>query len=243
LVDIHGKPMIWWVWQTAKQVAELDEVYIATDDERIVSVCNEFGAATLMTSKSHQTGTDRAVEVAEQIAADIYVVIMGDEPLVLPEDITMVIHAAVDNPDAWAVMCVKPYDNPIDAINTTTQKLSLNADNDIIYMSRSPIPYPQAKLDYDMHKHVGIYAYQRVALDYFSKTPIGRIESIESSEMLRLIENRKWVKGVVTHNFSLSVDTEKDLMRVQEYLSTPPPPRIIEPSFGCLLTCVFKQVA
>ena len=84
LADICGKPMIWWVYQHASQVKYFDELYVATDDQRIYDACEKFDMKCIMTSTSHRTGTDRIGEVAEKIPADLYVNIQGDEPLMEP---------------------------------------------------------------------------------------------------------------------------------------------------------------
>ncbi|MDR1640585.1 MAG: hypothetical protein LBT59_12875 [Clostridiales bacterium] len=172
----------------------------------------------LLTSNKHQTGTDRVAEVASKTDADLYVVIMGDEPLLACEDIEKVIGASADASVDATVLCTA-FKDPVDIINVTTQKFALNEDNDLIYMSRSAIPYPQQDLGYPIYKNVGVYAYKRATLDFFQKTPMGRLERAEGSEMLRLIENRKHIKAVITENFSMSVDTPKDLERIRSLIA------------------------
>ena len=84
LADICGKPMIWWVYQQALKVPELDLVVVATDDQRIQSVCDSLGMAVFMTSDKHPTGSDRVAEVAEKTNGDLYINIQGDEPVIPP---------------------------------------------------------------------------------------------------------------------------------------------------------------
>lgn len=214
LADICGKPMIWWVYNQAVKVKEFDSVYVATDDEKIISACEQLDINVIMTSDKHPTGTDRVAEVAEKIPADLYVVIMGDEPLISPDNIYAMIKAMSENKKYDAgMLCVK-FKNGVDLVNTTTIKLALNYNNELIYMSRLPIPFPKAELDYSNYKNVGVYAFSRDALDFYRNTERGRLEKIEDMEMLRMLENHKLVKVVEVETESMSVDTYKDLERI-----------------------------
>ena len=218
LADIEGKPMIWWVYQQAKKVKEIDEVYVATDDKRIEEACKQHDMTVIMTSDKHKTGTDRVTEVAGKIKADLYMVIMGDEPLILGKDISIMINKILDNPGYDAGMLTKKYSNPVDIINPTTIKLALNNNNELIYISRSAIPFPKARIDFEYFKNIGAYIFPKETLDFYKNTPIGYLESIEEIEMLRLIENHKKIITVKIDSDSFSVDTQKDLERIREII-------------------------
>lgn len=97
LADICGKPMIWWVYQQCLKVDDFDSVYVATDDERIINVCNQFGINVILTSPDHKTGTDRVGEVAEKIQSDLIVNVQGDEPLLEPSTIKAAITPFVND--------------------------------------------------------------------------------------------------------------------------------------------------
>ena len=219
LADIHGKPMVWWVYQQAIKASELSDVYVATDDERIETVCKELGMNVVMTSKLHPTGTDRVCEVAKKIEADIYAVVMGDEPLILPEDINAIVLKMKNNNNYDAGLLAKKYTNPVDIVNPTTIKLALNDKDELIYMSRVAIPFPKARIDYDYYKNIGVYVFTKQALEFFEKTPIGRLESIEDMEMLRMLENHKMVVVKEIESDSFSVDTPKDLERIKQIMT------------------------
>ncbi|MCM1523298.1 MAG: 3-deoxy-manno-octulosonate cytidylyltransferase [Ruminococcus sp.] len=214
LSDICGKPMIWWVYQQCRKVEEFDEIYVATDDERIKSVCDKEGLGVIMTSEKHLTGTDRVAEVSQKTDGDLYVVVMGDEPLISPDNIRAMISGMFGGYDA-GMLCTK-FKNGVDLINNSTIKLAVNDRNELIYMSRLPIPFPKAVLGYSHYKNVGVYAFTNKALDFFRSTPRGRLEAIEDMEMLRLLENHKLVKVVEVETESMSVDTQKDLERIRE---------------------------
>ena len=216
LADICGKPMVWWVYQQAIKVKELDEVYVATDDERIENTCKELNINVLMTSDKHPSATDRTVEVAQKVPADLYVIVMGDEPLIAPENISAVVNAMSADENAYAGMLCTCFKNGVDLINDSTIKLAINDRNELIYMSRLPIPFPKVELGYEHYKNVGVYVFTKEALDFYKDTPRGRLEKIEDMEMLRMLENRKPVKVVKVSTESMSVDTYKDLERIRK---------------------------
>lgn len=217
LSDINGHPMIWWVYHHMEELTEIDQLLVATDDCRIASFCTENNIPVMMTSSEHETGTDRVVEVSQKIDADIYVVIMGDEPLIKSEDVKKLIQVATST-DASAYMLTTKFKHPVDVVNTTTIKLALNDANDVIFMSRQPIPYPKAMIGYDYYKNMGAYVFKKDALAIYASTPKGRIEQAEDLEMLRLIEKHCIVKAVEVNSDSMSVDTIKDLERVRNLL-------------------------
>ena len=215
LADICGKPMVWWVYQQAIKVDELDDVYVATDDDRIISVCNDLNIKVIKTSDEHLTGTDRVVEVSERINGDLYVVIMGDEPLIKSDDIQQLVLAMTSEDNYSAGMLCTKFKNGVDLINSSTIKLAVNDNFELIYMSRLPIPFPKAELNYDHYKNVGVYAFRKAALQFFKKTSRGRLEKIEDMEMMRLLEHHKIVRVVDIETDAMSVDTHKDLERIR----------------------------
>jgi 3-deoxy-manno-octulosonate cytidylyltransferase (CMP-KDO synthetase) len=221
LADICGKPMVWWVYHQLQKVPEFSEVYVATDDERIVEVCNSFAINVLLTSKEHPTGTDRVVEVSEKIEADSYVVVMGDEPLIKPEDISTLI-LGMQNSNIDVGMLTTRFKNPVDVVNTTTIKLALNGQNEIIFMSRSPVPFPKASLDYAYYKNIGAYIFRKHALSVYKNSQPDNLERVEEIELLRLLEKHMLVKAFKIESDSISVDTKKDLERVREYIKNNP---------------------
>ena len=120
LADIHGKPMVWWVYKRACKSRRLSEVYVATDDQRIVQVCEDYDIPYEMTSKEHINGSERLSEVTRRIEAEIYVTIQGDEPLIEPEIIDAVVELLLNNPESDCATLKTAYHNPVDVINSTT---------------------------------------------------------------------------------------------------------------------------
>lgn len=220
LVDICGKPMIWWVYQNAKGVKAFDEVYVATDDERIQKVCEEFGAKVVMTSSDLETGTDRVYQVTKVCDADVYVVVNGDEPLITADLISQCIPENKSADDFYVSNLMTNFHDPVEVVDPTNLKIVTNKDGIGLFISRSPIPFPRGRMDYEYHKFVGVSAFTREALEYYMRTPRGLIESIEENDSFRFIENRLDVHYINVDCHALSVDTPKDLEEVRRILSS-----------------------
>ncbi len=217
LALINGKPMMWHVYQRALESNILDEVYIATDDERIIKVANEYSLNIVMTSNRHKTGTDRVAEVASKIQADYYVNIQGDEPFIEPNAIRLVAQAIIDcsDPSVQATNAYTSMQDISDVIDINTVKVVMNVNQQALAYSRQPIPYPKANTA-KYNKQLGLYAFKQSGLRIFSEnTPIN-LENIEDIEMYRLLEHGYSVQMVETNDASISVDTPSDLIRVQE---------------------------
>ena len=222
LADICGKPMVWWVYHRACKVARLDEVYVATDDERIESVCRRYNIPCVMTSTQHKNGTERLAEVATKIVADIYVTIQGDEPLLEPATIDKVLDVIQSEPQIPCATLKTPYHNPVDVINGTTPKVVCDVNNDILLFTRSPVPYPKAALDYIIYKPIGVYAFKRETLLYYATLEMGPLERAEEIELLRLVEHGVKIRIGVVDSDTVAVDTYKDLERVRAYIAAHP---------------------
>lgn len=218
LADICGKPMVWWVYQEAVKTGRYEDVIVATEDMKIVNECNKLGMHVMLTSDNHPTGTDRVAEVAQQIEADLYVIIMGDEPLITASDEIKLIDAIENAPEADAIMLTEKFESPVDAINATTIKLAITDNKYLIFMSRAAIPYPKEELGYDLYKNIGCYAFRKEALDFYLKTSPGAIERAEGIELLRLLEHHKKVLTVLVDSESMAVDTQKDLERIRKVI-------------------------
>lgn len=219
LIDINGFPMVWWVYHEAKKVKEFDDVIVATESDIVLRKCEELGIKCMLTADCHPTGTDRVAEVAQKIEADIYCIIMGDEPMIRAKDEKTLIRKMMKFPDAEAIMLTEKFDDPVDVVNTTTIKLAINDEGYLIFMSRMPIPYPKEMLGYKYYKNVGCYAIKKDTLDFYLRTKPGVCERAEGIELLRLIENHKRVMTYVVDSKSMAVDTPKDLERVKKYLT------------------------
>lgn len=219
LADICGRPMIWWVYNQAVKVPDFAAVYVATDDERIRSVCRELDLNVIMTSAEHPTGTDRVGEVARKIPADLYVNIQGDEPMLEPEIIRAAVLPFYEDPNLQITNLMTEIADPVETVNFTVPKVITNRDNIGVYLTRSTAPYPKGRIDYKYYKQVCVYGLKPEALEFYCRSPRGKIESIEDIEILRFIEAGYRVRYVEVKSNSIAVDTQKDLEKVNKLLS------------------------
>ncbi|MCL2052423.1 MAG: 3-deoxy-manno-octulosonate cytidylyltransferase [Lachnospiraceae bacterium] len=219
LADICGKPMIWWVYQQAGKVKEFCEIYIATDDERIISVCNQYEMNVILTSDQHKTGTDRVCEVAKKVKADLYVNVQGDEPLIEPESISMAIKPFYENSDLQVSSLMSKIKNPLDVINPNVCKVVTNKDGFALYLTRGIAPYTKKPITYDLYKALGIFGIKPEAAAFFSQAEQSQIELIEEIEMLRFIENGYRIHFKEVDSKSIGVDTASDLEKVRQIIT------------------------
>ena len=218
LADILGKPMIWWVYQEAKKCPRLADVVVACDDERIAAACREYGMNYLMTSPDHDTPTGRIWEVSTRLDADLYLQVMGDEPLINAAAFDLILpHTLPDDPYYVSVL-TNVMGHPADVVDFSNQKVVTNARREILMISRSPIPYPKGTLDFEYEKVTGIQLYSKQALAFYHETPKSLLEKAEENDMMRFIENGHTVHAIVSPYKTVSVDTDKDLALVCEIL-------------------------
>ncbi|MBM7567981.1 3-deoxy-manno-octulosonate cytidylyltransferase [Paenibacillus sacheonensis] len=214
LADIFGKPMIWWVYEQVKKVNEFNEVYVATDDDRIAEICTKYNLNYIMTSTAHGTSTERLFEVAQSIGADYYVCINGDEPLIDPEIIRRILPINKTENEIYVANLMSEIKNPVEAVDSTNIKVVVNSKGYAMFMSRSPIPYPKSSMDFSYKKHLGVLVYNYLALEFFNNTQRNAVEKVEDINELRFIENGEKIKMIEVVADTLSVDTPKDLEKV-----------------------------
>ena len=219
LALINDRPMMWHVYQRCLESDVLDEVYIATDDERIKTECNKLRLNVIMTHDRHLTGTDRVAEVAGIIKSDFYVNVQGDEPLIDPEAIKLVTNGIVHcaDPLVQATNAFAPLNNPSDVIDTNVVKVITDKENNALAYSRQAIPFPKAG-SASFSRQLGLYAFKKSGLQIFSEQLPQYLETVEGVEMYRLLEHGFRIKMIETNDDSVSVDTVDDLMRLQRIM-------------------------
>ena len=218
LADVLGKPMIYWVYQEAKKCSRLADCLIATDDERIAAACAKYHMNCCMTSPHHDTPTGRIWEVSTREDADLYLQIMGDEPLIDVRAFDLILPDALPADPYYVSVLTNVITHPADVIDFSNQKLVTNAAREILLISRSPIPYPKGTLDFEYEKVTGIQLYSKQALAFYHATPKSILEKAEENDMMRFIENGHTVHAVQSPYKTISVDTPKDLALVNELL-------------------------
>ena len=213
LQDICGKPMLWWVYQQAKKVEEFTDVYVATDDERIMDLCNKYDMNAVMTGE-HSTHIARVHELSTKVEADYYVNVNGDEPLIEPETIRAIIpEKTSNNPKVFGLM--KILKDPVELIDPTNIKVAANKDGTALYISRAPIPHPYKTILFEYKKAIGVECWNKAALELFVNSEPGVMETIEDLVALRFFENGCSMHYTLVESNSLSVDTPKDLEKVR----------------------------
>ena len=213
---IAGRPMLAWVYEAAKACPQLDRVLIATDSDEVAELCQANGWPCQLTSSELPSGTDRVHAVAQQIHADIYVNIQGDEPLLKPQHLTALLRpfsqAHVD------VSTLKVLCTPANINNPNAVKVVTAADGRALYFSRATIPYDRDGAGPQYWKHIGLYAYRKAALNRFPTLPTSTLEQTERLEQLRFLENGISVYVEPTDFDTIGVDTEDDLKHVEALL-------------------------
>ena len=216
IAAINGKPLIWWVYHQAIKSELLSDLFVATDDGRIYDVCKELGIKVMMTSQDHDTPTSRLYEVSTEVDADLYLQIMGDEPLINHECFSLII------PDEATGKYVGVLSNvlvsPADVIDISNQKVVSSKAGNALFISRSPIPYPKGTLDFEYEKVTGVQIFSREALSFYNCMPRSRLEIAEENDLMRFIENGVNVKVIRSPYKTVSVDMPKDLEMVREML-------------------------
>jgi 3-deoxy-manno-octulosonate cytidylyltransferase (CMP-KDO synthetase) len=216
---INGKSMIEWVYKRTIK-SDLDKVIVATDDERIYNEVISFGGEAILTSKEHETGTDRIAEVSTKYPEyEVIINIQGDEPLIEKNMINSLINPFIEDADLKMATLKFKLDNIEDINNPNIVKVITDNNNYAIYFSRSPIPYPRHMDMGNYYKHIGIYAYEREFLLGYSKLKQTSLEISESLEQLRVLENGYKIKVIETKNKIIGVDTKEDLEKLVEYIN------------------------
>lgn len=230
LAMLGGKTVIQRVYEQAASV--LSDVYVATDDERILSAVEAFGGRAVMTRTDHKSGTDRIEEAVEKIEkqgmdkegqGDVIINIQGDEPFVQPSQIKTLM-ALFDDPETQIGTLGKRFESMEAVQNPNSPKIVTDHHGFALYFSRSVIPFIRGievedwLSHYPFLKHLGVYAYRREVLAEVTKLPQGVLEKAESLEQLRWLENGYRIRVGMTEVETVGIDTPADLERAEQFL-------------------------
>jgi len=221
LADLNGRPLIWHVWNQARQAAEVSRIVIACDDERVRRVCEDFGARAVMTSSHHASGTDRIAEAVRDIPAEIIVNIQGDEPLIDPKVIDRLAVSLRDDPVCPMATVIVPIRTMEELTDPNVVKAVISHGGRALYFSRHAIPYNRDQRSFEeitAYKHLGLYAYRRDFLLRFYDLPASSLEAAEKLEQLRVLEAGYSIQTITVSCAAIGVDTPEDLARVRQQL-------------------------
>lgn len=218
LVKLGTKYIIQHVYERTFGSGLFDDVIVGTDDQRIFEAVNKFGGKVILTSRQHESGTDRIAEVCKKLPylhdVDIVVNVQGDEPFISAEPLQKLLYAFED-PKVEVASLMHRLNKDIE--NPNIVKVVCDKDNFALYFSRSVIPFKRsAHTQY--FQHIGVYAFRREALFRFIELPKGKLEETEKLEQLRLLENGMKIKMIETEYKGIGIDTPKDLQKAEKLL-------------------------
>jgi 3-deoxy-manno-octulosonate cytidylyltransferase (CMP-KDO synthetase) len=222
LADIKGKAMILRVYERVSEV--LDDVVVATDDNRILDLIHESGGNAVMTSESHQSGTDRCFEALKTFEKqsgelfDVVINVQGDEPFIRPDQISL-LKDCFNKPSVEIATLIKEVEDQAIIFDPNRPKVVVNNLKEALLFSRSPIPYFRGQPEeqwlkaHKYFQHIGMYAYRSKVLAEITKLDQGGLELAESLEQLRWLENGYKIQTAITKFESYGIDTPEDLER------------------------------
>lgn len=223
LAPILGKPMIEHVYERVASSSTVEQVIVATDDQRIEKAVRSFGGEVMMTRDDHPTGTDRLAEVAAQLDSDLVVNVQGDEPMIDPLMIDQAVKPLLRDESILMGTLMSRIDDAQDFYNPNVVKVVTDRSGFALYFSRAPIPWPrdfsaeelsQRLAGIDLFRHIGLYVYRREFLLKYPGLPKTPLEGLESLEQLRALEHGVRLYVAETSTVSHGVDTPEDLERV-----------------------------
>ncbi len=215
---LAGKPMIQHVWERCQRCQPIDEVYVATDDERIANAARKFGAEVFLTSPSHPSGTDRVAAVATQLPHITHILnVQGDEPMVDVKLLHRLAQILRESPQVEMITAATPFPEFADPNNPHMVKVVVSQSDHALYFSRSAIPFHHGA-PFQRLLHLGIYGFQRSFLLKFVSWKPSPLEKCEKLEQLRALENGAQIQVFITSHMSIGVDTPEDAQLVESAL-------------------------
>ena len=232
LALIAGEPMVWHVYLRARAARSLDQVLVATDDERILRAVLDRGGEAVLTRPDHVSGTDRLAEVAASLDCDLVVNLQGDEPLMEPAVIEAAVAPFLAEPDLRLSTAATPIRDADEYRDPAAVKVVLDERGYALYFSRSPLPYfrldtapgaadntfRDANTGLTALKHLGLYVYRRETLLWLSELPPTALEQAEKLEQLRALGHGCPIRVVTVDYSPLGVDTPEDLEKVRRII-------------------------
>ena len=238
LAIIRDKTLIEHVYSKAISAKNLDDVYVATDDNRIKDTVEKFGGKVFMTSPDHESGSDRVAEAVDRYqkeigAVDVVLIIQGDEPLINPSWLEQLIDIFKDNPDVKMGTCMRKITEAGDLVNPNVVKVVTDKNGSALYFSRIMIPFPKKKFELSLlneleeifkytvyYQHIGLYAYRPDFLQIVTSLPQSPLEMIEGLEQLRVLEAGYNIRVIEVSGRSIGVDKPEDIDKVVSFFST-----------------------
>ncbi|MEN8695037.1 MAG: 3-deoxy-manno-octulosonate cytidylyltransferase [Akkermansiaceae bacterium] len=222
LHPLLGKPLLQHVIERARLCTELDDLVVATDDDRIIALCESLGAKVSRTRSDHPSGTDRIAESAEQFPNATHVLnIQGDEPLLDPALVDTLARILKEEPDLPMITAASTVDDESLIADPNVVKVTLTSKGDALYFSRSPIPYRRALVpSLPTFRHLGIYGYRCDFLKHFVSLPPSALEQSEGLEQLRALEDGATIRVHLTEHKAIGLDSPDQVPLIESLLSS-----------------------
>ena len=218
LKKIGDKTIVEWVYESARRCPAIDQVVVATDDERVLEEIKKIKADNIMTLETHRTGTDRLVEVADYYSSfDTIVNIQGNMPGIAPSIISGVIELKKNRPEFDVTTAARPFKSHEDPQMPNQVKVVFSKSGRALYFSRSLVPFPRNAEEQPVYLHLGVYAYSRDFLLHYSTLPPSGLERTEMLEQLRILENDYQIGLHLTNSFGMGIDTDADLALIKNH--------------------------
>jgi 3-deoxy-manno-octulosonate cytidylyltransferase (CMP-KDO synthetase) len=222
LVKAQGKTVLQRTFESASRCPDLNDLYVATDDERIAEHVREIGGQVLWTSSAPRDGTERVIEAMGRSAAlqnAAYVMVLqGDHPCTQPKTIGAIAAGLRSDEKAVLSTAAAPIRNMEEFLSPHVVKCVFDVDGNALYFSRSPIPYHQEGRSLSAFAHIGIYCYRRTFLERLASLKATHLQLSEDLEQLKVLELGYRIKVVMCDEKTPSVDTPTDLVKLEEYL-------------------------
>jgi 3-deoxy-manno-octulosonate cytidylyltransferase (CMP-KDO synthetase) len=222
LAKILDLPMIEHVRRRVCLSKTVDDVWVATCNQEIVDAVESFGGRAVMTANTHERCTDRVEEAMQKIEGDLVVIVQGDEPLLDPDILGMLIKPMLKGHKIQCTNLISVIDKEEDLSDMDIVKAVLDGSNYILYYSRSPIPYKRVRSNCPMYRQTGLSAFTKSFLQKYSKLPPTPLEIAESVDFLRILEHRYPILGVIFRQETAGVDRPDDIGKVEEILRKDP---------------------
>ncbi len=218
--DLAGQTVILRTYRAVVTSGLFDSVYVITDSQLIYNEIVQNGGQAFISTKNHETGTDRIAEFAGNIEADVIINIQGDEPFIHKKslrDLIRVFEEDTENKIDLASLMIR-LQNKEDFLNPNHVKVVVDKENFALYFSRAPIPYSRDKVFETAYKHIGVYAFRKPVLERIAQMPQTDLEQIEKLENLRFLQNSLRIKMLETDQLNFGIDTEEDLREAINFI-------------------------
>ena len=218
MINLKGKTMIERTFLQCAKAFDKNLIYVATDSKIILNHCKEKKINCILTSKNCLTGTDRVAEVAKKIKVDSYINVQGDEPIFNPKDIRKLVKISKKYPNKILNgYCKISNEDLYKSVNIP--KVVFSKNNNLLYMSRSPIPGNKKSIFKNAYRQVCAYVFPRKKLLAFKKNKKSQFENIEDIEILRFLELDFEVRMVELSKIAKSIDTKNDIKKILELIN------------------------